>query len=50
MYVDQPDENFTPDVDDGAFIINYANWRDIYTDIFVVYDFPDEYVAIRASS
>lgn len=46
-YSDDPEEFFEPGVNDGTFLMCYSNWRDIYNNMFIIYDFPDEFNAIR---
>ena len=40
-------EPFDPECDDGTFLINYRNWRDIYSNLFCCIDFPEEWSGIR---
>mmetsp|Transcript_40465 Transcript_40465/g.38963 ORF Transcript_40465/g.38963 Transcript_40465/m.38963 type:complete len:137 (+) Transcript_40465:1112-1522(+) len=48
MYEGDEEEGFVPGEADGTFLINYSNWRDIYNNMFIIYDFPEEFTAIRA--
>ena len=41
------DEKFEPGVEDGTFLMSYSSWRDIYNNIFVCIDFPEEWNGIR---
>lgn len=34
-------EEYKIGYDDGTFLMNYKNWRDIFTTLFVCIDFPD---------
>lgn len=45
---EEADERFKFGENDGTFLINYASWRDIFNNMFLTYDFPDEWNAIRA--
>lgn len=36
--------------DDGTFLINYKNWRQIYNKFFVAVDFEDHWNAVRFKS
>jgi hypothetical protein len=50
LYKDSPEEEFIPGQNDGTFMINFSNWRDIYNNMFIIYDFPNSYVAVRCES
>lgn len=50
LYKGEEEDGFTPGKDDGSFMINYSNWRDIYNNMFIIYDFPNSYNAIRCKS
>jgi hypothetical protein len=32
---------------DGTFLINYRNWRDIFNNMYICLDFPDEWSGVR---
>ena len=34
-------EEYKIGIDDGTFLMNYNNWREIFTTLFVCIDFPD---------
>jgi len=44
------DEKFNLQDEDGTFLIDYKNFRDIYNKLFVAIDFPDEWCGIRFES
>ena len=45
-----PDERFELQEDDGTFLIDYQNFRDIYNRLFVAIDFPAEWCGVRYKS
>ena len=44
------EERFNLDDDDGTFLMNYKNFRQVYDKLFVAQNFPDNWCAIRYSS
>ena len=42
-----PDEQFKLQDDDGTFLIDFVNFRDVYNRLFVAIDFPDVWNGIR---
>jgi len=40
------DEKFAPG-EDGTFLMCYSDWRDIYNNLFISVDFPDDWSGIR---
>jgi len=34
--IEDEEERFEPGIEDGTFLINYQNWRDIYNNMFIV--------------
>jgi calpain len=48
--IEDEDERFTPGIEDGTFLINYASWRDIYNNMYICVDFPKEWTGIRYKS
>ena len=44
---EKPEEEVFKAEDDGEFLINFANWRDHYNNLFAARDFPDQWSAIR---
>lgn len=40
-------EIYDPDKQDGTFLMCFKDWRNIYTNLFVCIDFPDEWSGIR---
>jgi calpain, invertebrate len=44
------DERFNLQEEDGTFLIDYKNFRDIYNKLFVAIDFPDEWCGLRFES
>ena len=44
------DERFTPGVEDGTFLINFQNWRDVYNNMYICVDFPNSWSGVRFSS
>lgn len=51
-YVDSlpPDERFPLDADDGTFFMEYSEWKDIFSTLFLNVDFPDEWTGVRFKS
>ena len=50
MYIETlpQDERFDPlDKDDGTFLMNYKDWRDIFNTLYCCVDFPDHWSGIR---
>lgn len=41
------DERFNLNEEDGTFLINYRNWRDIFNNVYVCLDFPESWSGIR---
>ena len=41
------DEKFSLQEEDGTFLIDFKNFRDIYNKLFVAIDFPDKWCGIR---
>jgi hypothetical protein len=41
------DERFQFGANDGTFLINYDSWRNIYNNMFLTFDFPDNWIGIR---
>jgi hypothetical protein len=41
------EEQFHPGDNDGMFMINYQSWREIYNNMYICLDFPDEWTGIR---
>jgi hypothetical protein len=41
------DEQFNLQEEDGTFLIDYKNFRDIYNKLFVALDFPDDWCGVR---
>ena len=44
------DERFELGAEDGTFLINYKEWRNIYNRLFIANDFDSEYNAVRFAS
>lgn len=42
-----PDEQFDMDADDGTFFMNYEDWRDSFSTLFLNNDFPDQWTGVR---
>lgn len=42
-----PNENFEPGHNDGAFLMNYQSWREIFNNMYICLDFPKTWSAIR---
>ena len=51
-YVDSlpPDERVPLDADDGTFFMEYSEWKDIFSTLFLNVDFPDEWTGVRFKS
>ena len=47
-----PDEQFDVDqpVNDGSFFIDYNDWKDIFSTLFINLDFPDKWTGVRFDS
>jgi len=45
-----PDEQFDLDADDGTFFMEYSEWKDIFSTLFLNVDFPDEWTGVRFNS
>ena len=45
-----PDERFHLDADDGTFFMEYSEWKDIFSTLFLNVDFPDEWTGVRFKS
>ena len=45
-----PDERFDLDADDGTFFMEYSEWKDIFSTLFLNVDFPDEWTGVRFKS
>ncbi|CDW83096.1 cysteine protease family c02 [Stylonychia lemnae] len=41
------DEQFTPGEEDGTFLINFRSWRDLFNNMYICVDFPDDWTGIR---
>ena len=44
------DEQFLLDADDGTFFMEYSEWKDIFSTLFLNVDFPDEWTGVRFKS
>ena len=44
------DEQFELDADDGTFFMEYSEWKDIFSTLFLNVDFPDEWTGVRFKS
>lgn len=38
------------EADDGTFLIPYEDWRDNFSVLFLIIDFPDEWTGVRFKS
>lgn len=38
---DKMSEIYSPDKDDGTFIMCFKDWRNIFTNVFICIDFPE---------
>lgn len=45
-----PDEQYELDADDGTFLINYEDWRDNFSTLFLNNDFPEDWTGVRFTS
>ena len=45
-----PDEKFELDADDGTFFMEYDEWKDIFSTLFLNVDFPDSWTGVRFKS
>lgn len=45
--LEDQDEKFEPGENDGTFLMNYQSFRDLYNNMFICVDFPDEWSGIR---
>lgn len=45
-----PDERFPLEADDGTFFMEYSEWKDIFSTLFLNVDFPDEWTGVRFKS
>ena len=45
-----PDEQFTLGADDGTFLMNYNDWRDNFSTLFLNVDFPEDWTGVRFKS
>jgi len=45
-----PDEQFPLEADDGTFFMEYSEWKDIFSTLFLNVDFPDEWTGVRFKS
>ena len=43
----EEDDKFIPGDEDGTFLMNYLNWREVYNNMYICLDFPDNWSAIR---
>jgi len=44
------DEQFELEDDDGTFFMDYDEWKDIFSQVFLNVDFPDEWTGVRFKS
>ena len=51
-YIQQlpPDEQFDLHANDGTFIIDYENWRENFSTLFLNVDFPEDWTGLRFRS
>eukprot|EP00347_Sterkiella_histriomuscorum_P015188 403357982 len=47
IYQLPPEERFKLGAVDGTFMINYKNWRNIFYNLYITHDFPDEWNGVR---
>ena len=45
-----PDEQFDLDADDGTFMMNFNDWRDNFSTLFINLDFPEDWTGVRFHS
>ena len=45
-----PDERFPLEADDGTFFMEYSEWKDIFSTLFLNVDFPDVWTGVRFKS
>lgn len=45
-----PDEQFDLSADDGTFLIQFRDWRENFSTLFVNNDFPDDWTGVRFES
>ena len=45
-----PDEQFPLEADDGTFFMEYGEWKDIFSTLFLNVDFPDDWTGVRFKS
>jgi len=45
-----PDEQFKMGADDGTFLMNYNDWRDNFSTLFLNVDFPEDWTGVRFRS
>ena len=45
-----PDEQFPLEADDGTFFMDYAEWKDIFSTLFLNVDFPEQWTGVRFKS
>lgn len=46
----EQEERFVPGEEDGTFLICYSDFRDIYNNLYVTVDFPDDWYGVRFTS
>lgn len=44
----EPPERYVSGVDDGTFLMNFKNWRTVFSNLFQCIDFPDDWSGLRA--
>lgn len=51
-YIDTlaPDEKFDLGADDGTFFMDYNDWKDNFSTLFVNVDFPEKWTGVRFTS
>lgn len=45
-----PDEQFRMDDDDGTFFMEYEDWKDNFSTLFLNNDFPEDWTGVRFKS
>ena len=45
--IENEEDKFEAGIEDGTFLMCYSNWRDIYNNVFVCVDFPEEWCGVR---